>query len=238
MVITPSLHIDYAKDAYRAKNKRDYVEQMTIWLRRQEAVNQFTAYLDWCSSVENNDVDNSDDDSDDEAKIQELEEDDHQGHAVQGPFFLAVEPGPFPALPISRLTTNFHASNFLTGLALYLHQTSHGSRSIPIPTEHDCFDVYIRVSIPWNNICAVQMGKHVDRIHTTPIMLGKPGCGPMAGHFDTVLVRIDNEINDHTKGTFLEGLFPSTSLASFRSHVGLGLRVAQIRVIFTLPSHL
>ncbi len=34
------LHIDYAKDAYRASNKRDYIAQMTTWLRRQEAVDR------------------------------------------------------------------------------------------------------------------------------------------------------------------------------------------------------
>lgn len=43
------LHIDYAKDAYRASNKRDYVIQMLIWLQRQEAVDRFAAYLEWCS---------------------------------------------------------------------------------------------------------------------------------------------------------------------------------------------
>jgi hypothetical protein len=26
------LHIDYAKEAYRASNKKDYVQQMTVWL--------------------------------------------------------------------------------------------------------------------------------------------------------------------------------------------------------------
>jgi hypothetical protein len=41
------LHIDYAKNAYRASNKRDYIIQMTQWLRRQEAVDRFTLYLEW-----------------------------------------------------------------------------------------------------------------------------------------------------------------------------------------------
>ncbi|KAI0694130.1 hypothetical protein BC835DRAFT_1415513 [Cytidiella melzeri] len=41
------LHIDYAKEAYRASNKRNYTIQMVKWLRRQEAVNQFAIYLDW-----------------------------------------------------------------------------------------------------------------------------------------------------------------------------------------------
>ncbi|KAJ6629824.1 hypothetical protein B0H10DRAFT_2172932 [Mycena sp. CBHHK59/15] len=41
------LHIDYAKNAYRASNRKDYIEQMTVWLQRQEAVARFSVYLEW-----------------------------------------------------------------------------------------------------------------------------------------------------------------------------------------------
>ncbi|KAG1878537.1 hypothetical protein C8R48DRAFT_768101 [Suillus tomentosus] len=41
------LHIDFAKNAYHATNKQDYVVQMTKWLMRQEMVDQFSTYLDW-----------------------------------------------------------------------------------------------------------------------------------------------------------------------------------------------
>jgi len=41
------LHIDYTKDAYRASNKRDYVEQMALWLQHQEAIHHRTAYHAW-----------------------------------------------------------------------------------------------------------------------------------------------------------------------------------------------
>jgi hypothetical protein len=41
------LHIDYAKLAYRASSRKAYVRQMTRWLRRQEAVEKFAAYLQW-----------------------------------------------------------------------------------------------------------------------------------------------------------------------------------------------
>ena len=41
------LHIDYAKDAYRASNKRDYIEKMALWLQRQEAIHHKTAYHVW-----------------------------------------------------------------------------------------------------------------------------------------------------------------------------------------------
>src|SRR6202044_829230 len=46
------LHIDYAKDAYRASNKRDYLRQMTVWLGRQEAVAQFSAFQDYLAKRE------------------------------------------------------------------------------------------------------------------------------------------------------------------------------------------
>lgn len=41
------LHIDFAKEVYRASNKRDYTEQMALWLQRQEAIDLRTAYLNW-----------------------------------------------------------------------------------------------------------------------------------------------------------------------------------------------
>ena len=41
------LHIDYAKDAYQASNKRDYVEQMALWLQCQEAIHHKTTYHAW-----------------------------------------------------------------------------------------------------------------------------------------------------------------------------------------------
>ncbi|KAJ7676331.1 hypothetical protein B0H14DRAFT_3101987 [Mycena olivaceomarginata] len=41
------LHIDFAKKAYQASNRRDYTSQMTVWLQRQEAFALRESYLDW-----------------------------------------------------------------------------------------------------------------------------------------------------------------------------------------------
>ncbi|KAH9955208.1 hypothetical protein BGW80DRAFT_1439559 [Lactifluus volemus] len=41
------LHIEFAKDAYHASNKRQYVSQMTTWLSCQEAITRFDAYVEW-----------------------------------------------------------------------------------------------------------------------------------------------------------------------------------------------
>ncbi|KAJ7833732.1 hypothetical protein B0H14DRAFT_3087679 [Mycena olivaceomarginata] len=47
------LHINYAKNAYCMSNHKDYVNQMTLWLTRQESVARFTHYLEWarCPSL-------------------------------------------------------------------------------------------------------------------------------------------------------------------------------------------
>ncbi|KAM6494747.1 hypothetical protein JOM56_009370 [Amanita muscaria] len=45
------LHIDFAKMAYRATNKRDYTVQMAKWLGRHEAMRRYDTYLNWLQSL-------------------------------------------------------------------------------------------------------------------------------------------------------------------------------------------
>ena len=37
-------------------------------------------------------------------------------------------------------------------------------------------------------------------------MAGKRGRAPAPAHFNMVLVQVQNEVNDHTQGTYLEGV--------------------------------
>ncbi|KAI0682097.1 hypothetical protein BC835DRAFT_1246201, partial [Cytidiella melzeri] len=41
------LHINFAKVGYRASNRKQYIQQMTVWLDRQDAVCRFDNYLRW-----------------------------------------------------------------------------------------------------------------------------------------------------------------------------------------------
>jgi hypothetical protein len=41
------LHIDYAKSAYRASNKKNYLTQMTTYHQRQDAIDKISKYLFW-----------------------------------------------------------------------------------------------------------------------------------------------------------------------------------------------
>ncbi|KAL1717167.1 hypothetical protein EV715DRAFT_203825 [Schizophyllum commune] len=47
---TERLHIDFAKDAYAATNKKEEFAQMTIWLERKEKVHRHEQYIRWCCS--------------------------------------------------------------------------------------------------------------------------------------------------------------------------------------------
>ena len=44
---TERLHIDLAKNAFRATNRREELPQMTLWLERKEKVQQFHEYIQW-----------------------------------------------------------------------------------------------------------------------------------------------------------------------------------------------
>ena len=48
---TERLHIDLAKDAYRATNKKDYYEQMLLWLECHEKIWAFEIVLQWRQGV-------------------------------------------------------------------------------------------------------------------------------------------------------------------------------------------
>ena len=45
------LHIDMAKDAYRATNHKDEYPQMTNWLERREKVERYAAFVNWRQQI-------------------------------------------------------------------------------------------------------------------------------------------------------------------------------------------
>lgn len=51
------LHIDFAKEGWRASNKRDHFPQMVKWLSRQEKIASYDFYQSWLDEVQRNEVD-------------------------------------------------------------------------------------------------------------------------------------------------------------------------------------
>ena len=64
------LHIEYAKEGYRASNKHDYIKQMAVWLQRREAIWMKESYLMWLKDKVAPIVGDGDGDGEDDNKLE------------------------------------------------------------------------------------------------------------------------------------------------------------------------
>ncbi|KAI0685410.1 hypothetical protein BC835DRAFT_1408839 [Cytidiella melzeri] len=209
------LHIDYAKDTYRASNKRDYVIQMVNWLRRQEAVDFFDSYLEWVSGR-----------SGTSNELKTPSEISKSGQII----VQTCPSGSIPAaqsriannhslelknIPASQIISDHHAGQFIHALTNYLRANHCGIT----PQSFNTCDLYNRVSIDLPIIPETGSSHCADVVRAiapTPHKGRKPA---EPGHFNFALVRT-NEPNTHTMHTALSGL-----------------RVALVRVLFSLPTY-
>ena len=237
------LHIDYAKDAYRASNKRDYVRQMTVWLGRQEAVARFRAYLDYIITLDPSHGKPPDDETDQlQVEDNDMDMDELEpAHLSSTPTISLAKTPAYPHTDLNSLTSKFKATNFLPALSTYIRRLIPPPARPILPNHVDHFDVYKRMTIVQPPNPAARLLRSVDRVRATPSVPGKRGSKPVPAHFDIVLFQAtDVNGNQHTKGTSLEGmlLFINVPVASNQDDLMIGLRVAQLRAIFTVPEHL
>lgn len=179
------LHIDYAKKGYRASNKRDYTEQMTLWLQRQEAILIRSAYLSWRTSplsTSHPDSDSdTDSDSDDDTDVQRIS-------TMMGRSATVYHVAKVPAvknLAVTQLETQYGADQFLPALKAFLHMHS---RAAVEPSRYDRFDVFkqITITLPPNRHLSAR--QRINRIRATPM---KPPHGrkpAVPAHFDTAFI--------------------------------------------------
>ena len=130
------LHIDYAKEGYRASNKKDYIKQMTVWLGHQEAVTCFQAYLVYTAKQTNTSTQDSQQlDSDSE----DLDNDNLNDASV--PILMSIKPV-YPHVGISTITTEFKATGFIHALTTYIRRAFPPPAQPLLPSTADRFDVY------------------------------------------------------------------------------------------------
>lgn len=207
------LHIDFAKKAYRATNKRDYEAQMVKWLGRQEAVQMLTEYMVWVEPMllEDGRVVGKELAGDVESEGEGTDAADE----VQGPE--EPTPSPMPAvlaqvpdqpsaisyriakqppaclryLPTDKIETHFGAKSFIPYLSMFLHDWRRNRLSFRCrpPSANDLFGLYTQLTL-----CIVPSQSFIapfsDRIRCTPGRL--PGVFPTLGEspfFSTVLIR-------------------------------------------------
>ncbi|KAJ6585760.1 hypothetical protein B0H19DRAFT_926144 [Mycena capillaripes] len=210
------LHIDFAKKAYRATNRRDYTEQMALWLQRQEAVALRTSYLAWCNKQTLQPASQSEDsdDSDDEGP------EDKVTVPVSALNASAITSYTIAKSPASRNVTVAHlqmqhgAVDIIPALTAFLKRTFKSSPILPGP--FDRFDTYNKITLhlPQNRYLSDQ--HRTNRIRAVPAVPPKGRSLGSPSLFDTALI-IENPSQ----------YSPSSGIA--------GLRPAQIRVIFNLP---
>ncbi|KAF8148656.1 hypothetical protein B0H34DRAFT_791663 [Crassisporium funariophilum] len=135
------LHIDFAKAAYRASNKRDYMEQMAMWLQRQEAMWMKDAYLLW------------------------LAETLPVAVPVNATSWEVAKVPPFRNLSLDHLSSQFGAGDFVIALSIYLREAM---PSLIRPNTLDRFNAYRQVvlTLPPNRYLSNQT--RTSRIQTTP----------------------------------------------------------------------
>jgi hypothetical protein len=201
------LHIDFAKAAYRASNKCDYMEQMAIWLQRQEAMQLKDSYLMWVKQAlpsllkragfEDSDaVDEPEDNDDDEEQPGASGAITHCdvptsvtiSDSTTRPFWQVAKTPPYPNMSAERLATQFGAQDFILQLSVYL-----GSCSSFPPNMNDRFNAYrqVKLVLPPNRYLSNQT--RTNRIRTTPAVPRKGRKPASLGHFDVALVVVDRE---------------------------------------------
>ncbi|OSD02990.1 hypothetical protein PYCCODRAFT_1444739 [Trametes coccinea BRFM310] len=213
------LHIDFAKHVYDASNKQaTYIQQMTRWLERQEAVHRFATYLEWNTTLpatatrptasESMPTDAS------PAAQPDLEDGDWRDR-----YRLAKDPA-YPSLTVSQLEDQFGAMFFKTALNDHLKSLANkNSRLLPLVSTplHDPAHVaaYKQAKLKLPILRQVSASAHVDIIHASPSRLDPPPLRTRAPCKMSTVFACD----------------PAQSAS-----VPASLRVTRVRVIFELPS--
>ncbi|KAI5983672.1 hypothetical protein EDD15DRAFT_2178657 [Pisolithus albus] len=211
------LHIDYAKEAY-------------LWLRRQESIDRFDAYLDWKHGQERFFKGESDEEGLGEFGVTRAVGEagcDAITHtqpksktALQLP---SSHPRRLRRIPARKIISDQHATYFLDALTSFFR--AHGCHYAPHST--DLFNLYSRLVFQLPAVAEVSVSKNKNIVRASPHFTRGPRRATEPAHLDFALIRTGDS-NPSTDGTCLEG-----SQYSYLK----GLRVAQVRVIFTLPHH-
>ncbi|KAJ3728248.1 hypothetical protein C8R42DRAFT_571370 [Lentinula raphanica] len=109
------LHIDFAKEGWRASNKRDHFPQMIAFVSRQEKISSFDFYQSWVQAPQEEQVLNS-------SIEQFIEEEESQVLDDSSPVILFLSKTPSePQKTLSSIAILHEAPGFLTSLKLFLN---------------------------------------------------------------------------------------------------------------------
>ncbi|KAG8728949.1 hypothetical protein FRC11_009853, partial [Ceratobasidium sp. 423] len=214
--ISERLHIDLAKNAYRASNKREYMRQMAAWCYRLDAVFRRNKYIQWSLDT----VSRS------RPQLSSIMSHKISFKSTSGLTITLPKTPSFPSMAISKLEVRFKVTNFQAALHHFLQAAC--PHVIPLLTRHEQFDGFVKIDISIDPRMD-PYAEHVDdsvraspapnASVTSPIIqeTDDDEDGPSTSRFDTVLVR------KHLENGLEFGM---------QNHL-----VARLRIIFRLPAH-
>ena len=147
-------------------------------------------------------------------------------------YSLAKQP-PHQNLTVEELTKNFGTLDFLPAFSSFLRRHLPGTTITP--SHRDRFDGYKQIVIPLPSNRYLGDNILTDRVRTSPAVDARGHALAKAAHFDTAFMVEDLPLYKSEGG--LSGVFFSfinLFISDFFSFF-VGLRVAQIRLIFNLP---
>lgn len=189
------LHIDLAKMGYLAGNKKEYIKQMTVWLRRQESIHRFALFLKWAVPCDKdptsrlNAENELEDVDEDEQPNDGMEVDgDKQTQVTQTGVTHHVSKKTQIAT-VTSIINDFGAVDFLMHFNAFLQKYQVHT----IATNSTHFPIYRRVTLKLPPIPEVSSHPIVDTVHCTkaiPQSVSRSGIKQGASaRFSTVLVR-------------------------------------------------
>lgn len=209
------LHIDYAKDAYRASNRRDYIAQMTTWLRRREAMHLRSDFISWCE--QNTSVHNDQDAG--ETSENDAEQDRGSTVSIPSNGYYIAKTSPYPGLHPGEIEQVYNIAGFLPALTSFIRTRGVGPSFFP--TARDRFDCFNQVNI----VLPAQPWVASSPQHTKVIIRATPSR------------RSNNQRRSATQPARFDAAFvledPATDAVP-----NPPVRIARIRVVFRLPQHL
>jgi hypothetical protein len=202
--ISERLHIDFAKHAYHATNRREYIRQMTRWLERHEKMAFYAAYQEWFGFEDARARGQ-------EVVLADLEERSYLprlGLRVDGPHssYVIAKQAPSRNVPVSTLCRDspggYHATEFVDSLSKFVRSAAPPGALLPDIKEDDKLNLYLQMTVlvPGN----AQTGRTLqrDRIRAVP-MVDRGSAEPSSAEaFSTVLVHVAEQ-NANTAGTAL-----------------------------------
>ncbi|KAG8743109.1 hypothetical protein FRC11_014025, partial [Ceratobasidium sp. 423] len=157
------LHIEFAKRAYQATNRREFFKQMTVYLDRRERVAKFDMYLRWAIPAY--------------AERLRTQRDEHNDPLALG-WRLALT-SPIPPVPLSILPSIYGIQDF----EYYMNEFFEDYGIPLVFSTDDRIIVFPKATQTINDAFVTGL---VDHIHAHP---GQPSRSGHGARFDTVLIR-------------------------------------------------